>query len=758
MRTIDPLLQQWSPMHYSLPLLRSEPIDMRHVILIALLAWGCQAAKFECFANEASFEAVGLPKIQSMASEWLDVAEIAHMPSLHNFHDMAACAPDLVGVNFNPDGQLFDWPTGPRWFRYITLPLVTLKINNLAPEASRCRWYPYQALRQGAAASINCESSVRMLFERPGFLYQIILTNSGSAEETAEVDLTIPGLMVPGEFPDVIFRSTDSRLGKAHTFGDADARSTGANKSDLYMAHAFVEKPDECVTQDGAVVARRRYRLKPQQSVTIRFVMTCGRFKDPADAKGVVADARKLAEDFDSAWLDVESRWGRRWTEMFTPGNAHFSGSLPTLVTTDRKLCDIYYRSLLTLLVLHRTNMKMCDRVFVTSGERQKGVVFFWDTSMWAKIFALLEPEKMKQHCRLFLACDPHRGPVYNMDLGEQWDGWYAANDSTIFLFVNEYLNVTNDAAFLDERIGERTVLEHLETLATNWQKLQKDKSVMLADYGDNRNLLECAPAYVNRVPSFNAANVWMMRTVAELLENRGNTTRAEELRGLANQVSRAVLSMYKPGEGVWSALHRDGKKVELRHCFDFVCIGRYMPEDLTPEIKQEMVAFVVRELITDNWMRAMSPRDQAAAVSDRPDHGPMGAYDAWPALSAESMCLLGAWRPALAFFDSTQEVLYEGVYGQAREYYGEHRMQRDAPVRIAMRGACMRESVGGGAFSETILGVLFGFRPQLGRPLTLFEPKVDRGFVGTLHNLPFRGEMYDIVSDDAGVSLRDAH
>ena len=160
------------------------------------------------------------------------------------------------------------------------------------------------------------------------------------------------------------------------------------------------------------------------------------------------------------------------------------------------------------------------------------------------------------------------------MDDGHQWDGWYAANDSTIFTFVTEYIRTTGDTAFLDEKVGDQTVLEHLDTLATNWQKLQRDKSVMLADYGDNRNLLECAPAYINRVPSFNAANVWMMRTVADIYEQRGNMARAAELRDWADQIAQAVLEMYKPGDGVWCALHRDGKRVELRHCYDFVCIG----------------------------------------------------------------------------------------------------------------------------------------------------------------------------------------
>jgi hypothetical protein len=193
-----------------------------------------------------------------------------------------------------------------------------------------------------------------------------------------------------------------------------------------------------------------------------------------------------------------------------------------------------------------------------------------------------------------------------------------------------------------------------------------------------------------------------------------------------------------------------------LRHCYDFVCIGRFMSQDLTPQMKQEMVAFVERELVDEPWMRAMSPLDKAAAESDRPDHGPMGAYDAWPALTAESMCLLGAWQPAIDFLRSTQPALEEGIYGQAREYYGDNRSERDAPVHIAMRGACMRESVGGGAFAEMIIGTLFGFQPRAGENLSLYEASSDRGFKGELHNVRYDGKLIDIVSDADGVSIRN--
>jgi hypothetical protein len=158
---------------------------------------------------------------------------------------------------------------------------------------------------------------------------------------------------------------------------------------------------------------------------------------------------------------------------------------------------------------------------------------------------------------------------------------------------------------------------------------------------------------------------------------------------------------------------------------------------------------------LTETWMRAMSPKDKAAEKSDRPDHGPMGAYDAWPAFTAEVMCMLGNWQSGVKFLSDTDAALSEGAYGQSREFYGENRMEHDAPVRIAMRGACMRESVGGGAFAEVIIGTLFGFRPQQGQELTLYQPKTDRGFEGQLLNVRYDGKLLDITSNSDGVSFR---
>jgi hypothetical protein len=76
-------------------------------------------------------KASGVPTLDDLGTEWLDCSQLAHMPSLHNFHEMAACAPDLVGVNYLPGGQLYE-DSGPRWFTYNMLPLCRMSVGRQA--------------------------------------------------------------------------------------------------------------------------------------------------------------------------------------------------------------------------------------------------------------------------------------------------------------------------------------------------------------------------------------------------------------------------------------------------------------------------------------------------------------------------------------------------------------------------------------------------------------------------------------------------
>lgn len=678
------------------------------------------------------------PSLDKLATEWLDCDQLAHMPSLHNFHQMAACAPDLVGVNFLPDRRLYK-ASGPRWFIYNTLPICRLAIDDRSPDASECKWYAYQAVRRATCDDVEILSTNRLASEANSVLWRLQLRNKGVAAKTVDVRIFWKGFAE--SHGGARFHDPSESMDSACQFFDEAAVSQASG-------------------DPAEVEARWQIHLQPGASREIRFQMCV----NTASERFVEAQTR-APEWFESQWSRTKAVWEQRWSAAFTPGNGFFSGNAPLLLSGDAAISEIYYRSVLTLLVLLRTN-PWSDRTFITSGERGN-IVYYWDTSLFSTVFALLEPNQMKEQIKLFLERDPHKGadlgfgarrPATPAKLAVS-DGWdlhgYAANDVSIFRLTHSYLSVTQDWKFLSEPIADQTVLERLRVLATGWKKLLWTPTDTLADYGGPGNLLECVPTYINQVPSFNSANVWMMRELATILEMSGASGEPAELRAQADAMAKAVLGLYVPGEGVWSSRHRDGTRVEMRHCYDFASVGRFMAADLSTGVRNEMVAFVQRELLTERWMRAQSLLDVAAAASDRPDHGPMGAYDAWPAVTVDAMCNLGHWTDAVAFLRHTQAAIYEGVYAQARELFGLDKLDRRASVRIAQRRGCMRECCGGGAFAETTITTLFGFRPRVSGEPEIFEPTVSRGFEGELRHLRHGKEMYTIRSGNSGLVWR---
>ena len=332
----------------------------------------------------------------------------------------------------------------------------------------------------------------------------------------------------------------------------------------------------------------------------------------------------------------------------------------------------------------------------------------------------------------------------------------YAFNACTIFRLGYDYLRATGDLGFLDEKLANgQTVLQRLDAIATDWKTLVPPGS-SLANYGENGNLLECAPAYIHRVPSANAQNVLMMREVAELHELKGNTARAKELRESADKLVPAVLELYKPGDGVWYGLHNDGKRVELRHCVDYIYVGSALLGNLTPVMRNEMTEFVKRELLTRDWMRAMSQKDAAAARSDRPDHGPMGAYDGWIPLTVRTMWKMGFPKDAFEFYCRTAVVTKEAPFTQAHEFYGPKRADFDAPVRVAERQGCMKESPGGVAFTDVVIDTFFGFLPALDGKATLVGVDTPRPFTGKLLHVRNRGSSVTITAAKTGIQIEN--
>ena len=668
-----------------------------------------------------------IPSLDELAGEWLPDNLIEHTPALSNFHGSLESSRNVLGV------------------QNLTIPpfaqggeLGILSLNGAPVAAQEFRWYVHQVQRRSTLQHIGVLSTVRMPFEQSGFLFEVEIANSGSTPYAATLTIGVRAAVrqYPGKWewntPRPKEQDQDDFQPGVMDVNGSGLLYTKDTRSHSVVGFLFVSSPEQATSPS---IASWKLTIKPGETFSLRGVMAAG-----SDTESVARRAAGWKGSFTTEWDEAKAGWERRYWAAFDPHNRHFSGNLPILVTSDAAIRKLYYHSILSLLCLERTNLNpRYPRVFVTASPRwATTLVYFWDTSFFATLWAMLDPVCMKQQLTLFLASNIHSCYAIDFQSMETVGPWYSANDYSIFQLVNTYVDITGDQRFLDETIARnKRVIDYLEEICLHWKTLTKPPS-LLADYGDASNLLETVPTYIHRVPSMNAANVWMMRSMARIRTVRGEADQARELSQIADSLAKELLSLYVDGKGFWACEMPDGKKVEVRHCIDFFTTIGAMENELGQRRIEEMISFVSRELWTPDWLYALSPKDGAAKESLRPDHGSTGAYDAWPALTAEALYKAGRKTEALERLRSVVPATHEGPFGQA------HYVATQAyPVRKALDLQDYFESASG-SFAEVIVRTFFGLSG-------LGEPEIPRaatvpGFGGSLRNVRYRGKFLRIT------------
>lgn len=712
-------------------------------LLFSITAFGQGTGDNKSSSSKRPIVKSAIPSLDELSGEWMDVNTLRNFPSVMNFAGGVQASQNLTA------------------FQNLTLPPYSqgglsgeLLLDGKPLTATQSLWQPFDVCRKTAVNDVELESTMRMPFEQRGVLIRLDISNHSKETRTLHLALTGNGYVrqyAPQEWRqwdnerpnDTNFVASATRDGKTLVVAD--------KSSPAVAVYSFERKPAtlKAVGDNGDITWT--ITLAPGKSEAIELAYAIG-----SNAASVTTTATKWASNFDQQFNEAKLKWEERWQASFKPGNKFFSGHFPTLATNDLKLRRVYYEGALMPLLMCRANLPYSKRCFVTAGPQWANtLVYFWDAEMWANTLAMLEPEAMKEQLSKWFLLDHHQCYAVDCLSGGEAGPWYAANDWSIFRSVEAYIGVTGDISFLHKTVNGKTILQHMDDMATFYESRPLTKESLLANYGGPANLLECSPSYIQGVPSLNAANVYMLRKTAEYEEESGNANRARELHLKADKLLPFVMSLYDQGQGVWNALDTSGHKVPIRHCYDYITIGQALEGNLSPQIKLEMNSFVETELLTKTWMRAMSLKDPAAAKSDRPDHGPMGSYDAWPPMTMDVMCRFGAFDKALAFLRASEVITHQGSYAQSHEFIGPDSRGYDPIVRVAHRGGQDADEGCGAAFAEVVIRSFFGFRPDLSvdKPV-LLSPDVPRGFNGELRHLSWHGKLYTIVSDKKGVHL----
>lgn len=730
-----------------------------------------------------------IPSLEDLSGVWVSTDTVAMEPSIRNFRGQALLNRDMTSVSW--------FVSAPYSGGYHT---GTLRINGKTPKVSTWRWQPYQGLRKGNLDHLDILSSTRMLFEKDAVMWQVDITNNDTLVRDVSLDLDMIGFVskyggdwqwwypypkmsgmvtkrdeetenIRENLGEQIFEKegmswelvngkpalqkilmkwpSDREIlecKKYHATAENNTVYIHDTETNAVTAFYIVTTPDSIDTKNSGATASWSCKIGSGETKTIKYFMTYG---DNIDAlKMNIAD---WSANFDSSFNGIKTSWEENWNMIFKPGNSLISGCFPVLETPDSIAKKVYYTSPLTMLYLTNTNLPEHSKVFLTGGPRWgASISFFWDITLWSTLWAAVDPAMMKEHISSWIKIDPSK--FYGKDNfgGKGVGNGYSANYWALFQLIRDYIAGSGDYDFLNDTIENKTVLQHLEKYSLNWKNISiygtegcTDDIYKLADFGDDEwNLLECVPTYKHIVPSFNVGYAWMMRETAKLYRHQGDTLKADSLNSQASEMIQRILKLYA-GDGVWNSLYPDNKKIEVRHCLDFAFFGKYIPDDIPPQIKGEMIEFLYKELMTNSWMRAQSLSDIAADKSDRCDHGPYGAFDGWPVDIMDALTLMGYPQKALDFYHAVEPVTYEGIWAQAHELWGENKGNSKAMVRIAERDWCNRESIAGVSFAQTMLKDFFGFYPQIdGETLTVRD---DFQFEGKLHRVFYKNEYYTI-------------
>jgi len=403
---------------------------------------------------------------------------------------------------------------------------------------------------------------------------------------------------------------------------------------------------------------------------------------------------------------------------------------------------------------------------------------WIWDEGYASLVLSLLDPDAVRAYLRAILrsvditttnAIDLISGePILPWPNGFGGGGFYAFNALQLFTMASQYAASTNDTAFLAERIGPAgaRVADTLLSLALHWQAFDADGD-LLAEYSDDDgNYLECVPHYRGAVAALQAGSVFMMRSVADMIDRlfARDATLAPwppQLRALAANVSAATRAqLYVEGRGVWAAFVGSATPPlsPVPTVVDFAHVARFLRADLSAAQRAEASAFFLSELLFPEWagwLRALAEPD--GDYSQRADHGTTGAYTTWASLSAEALAMNdGNWSRALGLFARFAPALRLGPLGQAGQVQVIAGNATLHPVFKAPEWPFV--NIAGANFADVILRSLFGFAPRWGAgalaDVELAPPLPPTGFAGALaHVRTPLGRLAAATSDGASVA-----
>ena len=611
------------------------------------------------------------------------------------------------------------------------------------------KWYPHKIWRQTRVEGLLFTTETSMPSKQRVVAESIVVKNESGRHRQGTLGLDLRA---------GVARMTHKNQWW-YRYADLDNRTTA---DDARGCVVFASQDGQAVSVQG--VFPRPQRIEQQRMLVHEFSLAPGESRTfhylnviDESAAAALAIYDRVQGRFDDMVKEHEHGFGSLLRSAFTPGNSEFSGHLPALHTTNPLLWKLYYNGFAGMLFCRRVSPASVYGPTYITCTYGASTSWIWDMMLTSLSMALLDPQVLRTLLEVWLSQDMHQHVATDFMTGQGVGlNGYAVNDYGILRCAHAYLRVTGDFAWLDKVVDGNPVIERLLNHALYWKSLVK-RAGGLADYGEMRNLLEVVSTWVHEVAGINAGNVYGMRFVAALLERRGDARQAAQLRSEAGELAAQINRLlYVEGSGWWKCGQPDGTYKEVRHCYDLLAVFDAMFEDLSDRQKKEMSNFFWTELHTPLWMHALSPHDDDATWDVRADHSWLGAYVAWPPMTAKGLYKIDPSARVAEWVKGLARSGNQGPYAQAHvvesvfppEKGGAMKSPYDLPYQNDWA------IVAGGSFTDMVIDSIFGADLTLYDGIGTKSRLVDFDAAARLSNLNYQGKLYTVTHH--GVALKE--
>ena len=414
---------------------------------------------------------------------------------------------------------------------------------------------------------------------------------------------------------------------------------------------------------------------------------------------------------------------------------------LPQFYSENKQLEEFYKRSILTVLNCKMNRPDCVSRPYYMSGPSSDRC-WAWDTSFASEMLATMDPDGFKKTVRNFFRggqCFRITSFNWNQKFDSHWNGQlggYCQNPMAMIRMVSDYVRLTGDKSFLDEKVDDRSILQYLKQGAISLRE-QYARPDGLLDIGEGTGkMLEIRTSgYEHVLAAINGMAAGYFSRLAGWCKQR-NDPDAAKFQDWSDRLIAALDStLWNDAAGWYENLYPDGSRhlVFSYHMFDL------LDEPGLPKDRKLRMIQGIRdgEFLGPYGMFSIARSDSAHWDREDCDWGGGGSYVGQPLRIAEALYRLDSdkawdvlsrcarWVECFPYFPQT-------IYADELALQPH---QMDWPLQIS----------GGGGVQAVVFG-LFGIQPAEDGSITI-SPHYNKSLgESKLTGYRFRGHSYDII------------